>query len=370
MLPRYPDSAPARAITLDEHDLEAALRQGYIAQRQGAGHREKSIACSLAMIDAFRRYAGGPPWDWSPEVFDSFSARLLELGNAALTIRTKQQAVKCYLAYACDEAYVWNERCARLGVRMRQIVKRSNSRPHHRNADRGKRRSLTPQELSTFFQHAYAEMTGPKNREIDRLAAQIKYAAMAMTLGFAARAREMVGADYPGHVPAADGPTRDFSTVAGLEIWHGKAVGGGEERSRFVPAIALFWSQLKILDWYLTEVRPKLVRPHSPPALLLDTTGKRFGSSTLSMYFRSMADAAGISPDLTFHCLRHTFATTLYRHGFEVDVIRALLGHELQSTTMGYIHAETPLMQQRLLAHNARLQTERTTRPVQEDEKS
>lgn len=370
MLPNYPPPGSARSLPPDEHELEAALHQGYIDQRRGAGHREHSIACSLAAIDAFRKYVGGPAWDWSPELFDSYSAILLELGNRALTIRGKQQAVKCYLDYACDEAYGWNDRCARIGVHIRQIVRRSNSRPHHRNAERGKRRNLTPQELTTFFRCAYAEMTAPKTREIDRLAAQVKYVAMATTLGFAARAQEMVGADYPSHVPAASGVTRAFSSVDGLEIWHGKAYKGGEKRGRFVPAIALFSNQFKILDWYLTEVRPKLVRPHSPPALLLDTTGDRFNSSTLSMYFRSMANAAGLPRELTFHCLRHTFATTLYRNGFEVEVIRVLLGHELQSTTMGYIHADTPFIQQRLLDHNARLQHELITHRVHVDEQS
>lgn len=358
MRPLNPPPAPARPLTEAEHELEAALRQSFRDERRGAGHREHSIAGSLAAVDAFRDHAGGPPWDWTPELFNSFSASLPELGNRALTIRGKQQAVKRYLDHATDEAYAWNDRCASLGVRIRQIVRRSNSLPHHRNAAHGKRRHLTPQEQMTFFGCAYAEMTAPKTREIDRLAAQVKYAAMATALIFATRARELVGVDYPSHLPQASGATRAFSSVDGLEIWHGKAFKGGEERGRFVPAIALFANQLEILQWYLTDVRPRLVRPHSPRALLLTTTGDRFDRSTLSMYFRSMANAAALPRELTFHCLRHTFATTLYLNGFEVEVIRLLLGHEQQSTTMVYIHADTPFMQRRLLDHNARLQRE------------
>ena len=370
MLPRNPPAAPAQPLTAGEHELEAALRQGYIDHRLAAGHRPKSIEASLQMIDTFRAFTGCAPWRWTADAFDRYCAALLNLGNRALTIRSKQQAVKGYLAFATDEAYGHRDRCAQLGLRMTQIVRRSNSRPHHRNAERGRRRNIADAELTILFSLAYRETTNPKLREIDRLAAQLRYVILALALCFATRANELVQADYPRDLPPASGATKAFSSVAGLEIWHGKAFNGGPERGRFVPAIALFANPLAIVDWYLTEVRPRLVRPHSPPALLLTTTGHRFDSSTLSMYFRSMANAAGLPAELTFHCLRHTFATTLYRHGFEIEVIRMLLGHELQSTTMIYIHAETPFMQQRLLEHNARLQREHSTSREHGDEQA
>jgi integrase/recombinase XerC len=370
VLPRNPPAAPARPLTAAEHELRAALRQGYIDHRLAAGHRPSSIAVSCRLIDAFGAYTGLPEWHWSADAFNRYCAELLNLGNAALTIRSKQLAVKGYLAFATDEAYGHNERCAQLGVRIRQIVRRSNSLPHQRKAERGVRRHLTDPELTTLFASNLAEVMKPRPRAIEHLAAQLRYALPAIGLCFATRANELVQADYPRDVPSATGPTKVFSPVAGLEIWHGKAYRGGPARGRFVPAIALFANALAILDWYLTDVRPQLVRPHSPPALLLTTTGDRFDSHTLSLYFRKMADAAGLPAELTFHCLRHTFATTLYRHGFEIDVIRMLLGHELQSTTMIYIHAETPFMQQRLLEHNARLQREHTASREHGDERT
>ena len=44
------------------------------------------------------------------------------------------------------------------------------------------------------------------------------------------------------------------------------------------------------------------------------------------------------APDLTPHCLRHTYATSLLAHGMDVQTVAALLGDSVTTVIRTYIH--------------------------------
>ena len=44
------------------------------------------------------------------------------------------------------------------------------------------------------------------------------------------------------------------------------------------------------------------------------------------------------APDLTPHCLRHTYATNLLAHGMDVQTVAALLGDSVTTVIRTYIH--------------------------------
>jgi integrase/recombinase XerD len=57
--------------------------------------------------------------------------------------------------------------------------------------------------------------------------------------------------------------------------------------------------------------------------------------------FHNACTRAGITKQLTPHSLRHSFATYLVDNGAELDVVKALLGHESIRTTSVYTRVST-----------------------------
>ena len=80
---------------------------------------------------------------------------------------------------------------------------------------------------------------------------------------------------------------------------------------------------------------------HRPRTFLFEPQGKKgvtLSGRTLNTIVKNIAIKAGINKKISFHTLRHCFATHLLEQGVNIRMIQEFMGHNSIKTTSGYIH--------------------------------
>jgi integrase/recombinase XerD len=93
---------------------------------------------------------------------------------------------------------------------------------------------------------------------------------------------------------------------------------------------------------YLSHERPGLAKTSrsAPPWLILSRGGKRLRREAIWGLIKRYARRAGVSPDVSPHTLRHSFATHLLAGGADLRQVQELLGHASIATTQIYTHVD------------------------------
>lgn len=93
---------------------------------------------------------------------------------------------------------------------------------------------------------------------------------------------------------------------------------------------------LDVLRAYLRQTKP------IPKTYLLEgeTPGEPYSSRSTQLVFQHAKNKAGIQKDVSFHSLRHSFATHLLEKGIDIRYIKELLGHFSIKTTERYLHVK------------------------------
>ena len=89
---------------------------------------------------------------------------------------------------------------------------------------------------------------------------------------------------------------------------------------------------LAVLREYWREFRPAIWLFEG------QTKGRPLCDKTVQTVFQQVRERAGITKRVSFHSLRHAFATHLLEDGANVRIIQALLGHRSLSSTQIYTH--------------------------------
>lgn len=339
------------ALSEPERALLAAIEEGFINRHAAARHRKETALSELAFVHELFRFAGTPLWNWTLETMDRYGAWLCARNATLETMRRKQGAIRRFLRYARASEYPWNARCIALtGKPIPQICVPENTVPHQRGAPTSKRRHFTNDELTALFEHVFRLMNQPR-LYIDYLARATHYVILYFALGTGARAQEIAMGDLPDLHPATTPTIAAYSPYEDFYVRFGKAHNGGPARQRTIVATDVFADAFQILAWYIDQIRPQLMRPGSPPAIFLARSGQRLRPGSISELFGNYRTAVGLSRDLTLHCFRHHFVTTLREHNYRLAVMRALLGHTCDASTLIYDHTSPEFIKEQIVAH-------------------
>jgi len=92
---------------------------------------------------------------------------------------------------------------------------------------------------------------------------------------------------------------------------------------------------------YIDHIRPALLSRSNTPdstTVFLDCRhGGPVSPNNLTRIFDGIAGRAGIKKRVTFHGLRHAFATHLIQRGANLADVAKMMGHEFISTTQRYV---------------------------------
>ena len=127
---------------------------------------------------------------------------------------------------------------------------------------------------------------------------------------------------------------QDVRLDEGYCLCHGKG-----DKERLVPLGRR--AVLAVRD-YLAHERPKFLEGVSPKPewLLVSRRGMRLRRERIWELFKRFAARAGISPDMSPHTLRHSFATHLLAGGADLRQVQEMLGHASIATTQIYTHVD------------------------------
>jgi len=111
---------------------------------------------------------------------------------------------------------------------------------------------------------------------------------------------------------------------------------------------------LGVVQRYLDDSRPKMLRRGATPYLFLNKYGGKIGRIQVWQLLRDYGEKASLREPLSPHMLRHSFATHLLDGGADLRSVQIMLGHSDITTTQIYTHVVEERLKQVYKAHHPR----------------
>jgi integrase/recombinase XerC len=308
------------------------------AMLEGWGRQQRSRRLSVPLVEGrerlvrrFQAFAGAWPWCWTPEQVEAWS---VSGGWAHSTIRSYQGAVAVFLDYLCDARYGWIAECEqRVGTRPVQVCHEWNTAVHVADYEgRPERRPMTRAELQAFFDAAddrveSAALSGRKG-----WLAGFRDATLFKTVyAWGLRRREAVMLDVCDFTVNPAAP--ELGTFGVCQVRFGKAMRGSPPKRRMVATV-MPWAA-RALEQYVDEVRPQY-GCDAQPAIWLTERAARISARQVDDRFAQFRTLAGLPPELSVHCLRHSYVSHLVEDGVDPLFVQQQVGHAWASTTATY----------------------------------
>lgn len=113
----------------------------------------------------------------------------------------------------------------------------------------------------------------------------------------------------------------------------------GQAKYNSVGTVPIDVASMRILRWYVREVRPKFKNAIHLHHLFVTKTGRPYSANVLTQKFTLLLDRFGFGGK-TAHSFRHYYVTDMLRRGCQPHVVQALVRHRDARTTLGiYAHA-------------------------------
>jgi integrase/recombinase XerC len=116
-------------------------------------------------------------------------------------------------------------------------------------------------------------------------------------------------------------------------------VSGKGGRERMVPAGKKAVAALRLYQAALQKAREGAgFRIRDPEAVFLNRLGRRLSDRGVARRLKGRVREARLSPAISPHALRHSFATHMLNAGADLRIVQECLGHKSLSTTQKYTH--------------------------------
>src|ERR1039458_6717006 len=320
-IPLYPEPA-----------LFDAMLEGWRLQHTARRLSPAFIRSQELTIRRFQDFTGCWPWQWRAEHVETWVSQ----GSwAHSTIRAYEGSLSMFLGYVCDPRYGWAEECLhRLGVAPVQICNEHNTAVHVAEYEgRPERRPLSRAELQALFDFAdHRVAQAGASRHKGWLAAFRDAILIKVIYAFGLRRAEAAALDVTDFTMNPAAP--ELGRFGVCQVRFGKAMRGSPPRRRAVATV-MPWV-VDVLDQYIGEVRPLHGDAALQPALWLTERGERISARRINERFAEWRSAAGLPPELSVHCLRHSYISHLIEDGADPLFVQHQAGHSWASTTALY----------------------------------
>ncbi|WP_188192183.1 tyrosine-type recombinase/integrase [Nonomuraea sp. SYSU D8015] len=320
-------------VDAGEDALFEAMLDGWARQQRGAGRSQPStIDFREHVVRRFARFAGAPPWQWSPEHVDKWISHLTgELRRAQSTVRSYQAALRLFCDYVAAPHSGWRAQCeARFGRAPEQVCPDADAdgRLAGYHGDPG-RRPMTREEVQRFLDYADDQVEAALRQGHKGALARYRDATLfKVVYAWGLRGSEASALDVTDFHPHPEAP--DLGRFGSLYIRSGRRVRDLPPRRRTVVSV-MPWAVEAVKD-YLAEVRPRY-RSSLRPAMWPTERGGRVRTREIEDRFAAYRDALGLDRALTPHCMRSAYMAHLLADGASLAFVQEQVGHRFAVTT-------------------------------------